>query len=35
MDFALSEEQQAALAVNSEHYIANGARFNATLQEQP
>ncbi|MEZ5570265.1 MAG: gamma carbonic anhydrase family protein [Halioglobus sp.] len=31
----LSEEQQAALAVNSEHYIANGARFNATLQEQP
>lgn len=31
----LSEEQQAALEANSEHYIANSARFSATLQEQP
>ncbi len=31
----LSEEQQAALAINSEHYVTNGAHFKAALREQP
>lgn len=30
----LSEDQQAALAVNSEHYVANSVRFCNELQEQ-
>lgn len=31
----LSDEQQAALAINSEHYVTNGAHFKAALREQP
>lgn len=30
----LNEEQQQALMLNAEHYIANGKRFKADLQEQ-
>lgn len=31
----LSEDQQAALAINAEHYVANSLRFCNELKEQP
>jgi carbonic anhydrase/acetyltransferase-like protein (isoleucine patch superfamily) len=31
----LSEEQQAALALNADHYVSNAAAYNKSLKEQP